>query len=134
VISGFALQFIGLSNSLAFRGCPGLYREGSMPNNNDERLLNRQEAAAFLGARGYRVAVATLNKWASIGGGPKFRKFSRRPFYAPADLIAWAEARTSPPVGSVTEAEALQVQNATQSGGASYGDPAARAPKVERRG
>ena len=79
-----------------------------MPSNNDERLLNRQEAAAFLGERGYRVAVASLNKWASIGGGPRFRKFSRRPLYAPSDLIAWAEARTSPLVGSVTEAEALQ--------------------------
>jgi hypothetical protein len=79
-----------------------------MITSNDERLLNRQEAAAFLCERGYRVAVASLNKWASIGGGPRFRKFGRRPLYAPSDLIAWAEARTSPPVGSVTEAEALQ--------------------------
>jgi hypothetical protein len=79
-----------------------------MDTENDKRLLNRQEASAFLGARGYRVAVASLNKWASIGGGPKFRKFGRRPLYAPSDLIAWAETRTSPPVGSVTEAEALR--------------------------
>ena len=79
-----------------------------MPTNNDERLLTRQEAAAFLSERGYRVAVASLNKWASIGGGPRFRKFGRRPVYAPPDLLAWAEARTSPLVGSVTEAEVLQ--------------------------
>jgi hypothetical protein len=79
-----------------------------------ERLLNRQEASAFLGERGYRVAVASLNKWASTGGGPKFRKFGRRPLYAPADLIAWAQARTSPPVRSVTESEAIRSQDATR--------------------
>jgi hypothetical protein len=84
-----------------------------MNANNDERLLTRQEAAAFLGERGYRVAVASLNKWASIGGGPRFRKFGRRPLYVPSDLIEWAEARTSPPVGSVTEAEALQAMGST---------------------
>ena len=84
-----------------------------MNTSNDERLLNRQEAAAFLGERGYRVAVASLNKWASIGGGPRFRKFGRRPLYAPSDLIAWAKARTSPSVSSVTEAEALRAMGST---------------------
>ena len=89
-----------------------------MNTSNDARLLNRQEAAAFLGERGYRVAVASLNKWASIGGGPRFRKFGRRPLYAPSDLIAWAEARTSPSVGSVTEAEALRgMGNSTRTSG-----------------
>lgn len=66
----------------------------------DDRLLSRHEAAAFLCGRGYRVAVATLNKWACVGGGPAFRKFGRRPLYAPADLLAWAAARTSGPVRS----------------------------------
>ncbi len=70
-----------------------------------ERFLCRREAAAFLCERGYQVAVATLNKWASVGGGPKFRKFGRRPLYAPSDLLAWAEGRTSAPVGSTSEAD-----------------------------
>jgi hypothetical protein len=89
-----------------------------MDTGNDKRLLNRQEASTFLGEHGYRVAVASLNKWASVGGGPRFRKFGRRPLYAPSDLIAWAESRTSPLVGSVTEAEALQAAgNATRTSG-----------------
>jgi hypothetical protein len=75
-----------------------------------ERFLNRREASAFLKQRGYTVAVATLNKLASTGGGPAFRRFGRRPLYTPADLIAWAEARTSPPVRSVTEAEMISSQ------------------------
>ena len=72
-----------------------------------ERLLCRREAAAFLCDRGYRVAVATLNKWATIGGGPKFRKFGRRPLYAPSDLLAWAEERTTAPVRSTSEADRI---------------------------
>lgn len=73
----------------------------------DDRLLSRHEAAAFLCERGYRVAVATLNKLACVGGGPAFRKFGRRPLYAPADLMAWAAARTSGPVRSTSEADVL---------------------------
>jgi hypothetical protein len=113
VNSHFALRFYDWSNSLAFRDCPGVDYERDMDTENDKRLLNRQEAAAFLAERGYRVAVASLNKWASVGGGPRFRKFGRRPLYAPSDLIAWAQARTSALVGSVTEAEALQATGST---------------------
>jgi hypothetical protein len=59
---------------------------------NDERLLNRQEAAAFLSERGYRVAVASLNKWASIGGGPRFPEKNperRRTPASPRTLWSW---------------------------------------------
>ena len=41
-------------------------------SNDDERRLSRAEAAAFLSERGFRVAYATLNKYASVGGGPVF--------------------------------------------------------------
>src|SRR5690242_7331448 len=81
---------------------------GNMITSNFERLLNRQEASAFLNELGYKTAVASLNKLASTGGGPKFRKFGRKPLYSPTDLVAWAEARTSPPVRSVTEAEMIR--------------------------
>jgi hypothetical protein len=72
-----------------------------------DRLLSRKEAAAFLCEHGYRVAVASLNKWASVGGGPKFRKFGRRPLYAPSDLLAWAEGRTTVPVSSTSEGDLI---------------------------
>ena len=61
-----------------------------------ERRLTRTEAAAFLTECGYRVAYATLNKYATVGGGPVFESFGRRPLYKPADLLAWAASKTTP--------------------------------------
>ena len=40
---------------------------------DNERRLTRAEAAAFLSERGFRVAYATLNKYATVGGGPIFQ-------------------------------------------------------------
>lgn len=62
-----------------------------------ERRLTRTEAAAFLTERGYRVAYATLNKYATVGGGPVFESFGRRPLYRPADLLAWVASKTTAP-------------------------------------
>ena len=62
-----------------------------------ERRLTRTEAAAFLTERGYRVAYATLNKYATVGGGPVFESFGRRPLYKPTDLLAWVASKTTAP-------------------------------------
>ena len=62
-----------------------------------ERRLTRAEAAAFLNERGFRVAYATLNKYATVGGGPVFESFGRRPLYKPADLLAWVASKTTRP-------------------------------------
>jgi lysozyme family protein len=62
-----------------------------------ERRLDRQQAAAYLTTRGYRTAPATLAKLASMGGGPTFESFGRKPLYREADLLAWAQARTTGP-------------------------------------
>jgi hypothetical protein len=61
------------------------------------RRLDRKEAAQFLTSRGSRMAPATL------GGGPAFRSFGRKPLYLAADLLRWAEARTTPPRHSTSE-------------------------------
>ena len=68
-----------------------------------ECRLDRQQAAAFLSARGYRTAPATLAKLASIGGGPVFESFGRKPLYREADLLAWAQGRTTGPRRSTTD-------------------------------
>ena len=62
---------------------------------DNERRLTRAEAATFLSERGFRVAYATLNKYASVGGGPLYESFGRRPLYRPADLLAWVASRSS---------------------------------------
>jgi hypothetical protein len=68
-----------------------------------EQRLDRQQAAAFLTARGYRTAPATLAKLASIGGGPIFESFGRKPLYREADLLAWAQAKTTGPRRSTND-------------------------------
>jgi hypothetical protein len=64
---------------------------------DNERRLTRIEAAAFLSERGFRVAYATMNKYATVGGGPTFEYFGRRPLYKPTDLLAWVATKTSGP-------------------------------------
>lgn len=48
------------------------------------------------------LSPRTLEKQRAIGGGPRFRKFSRRVMYSIDDLESWADARsfemTSDPV------------------------------------
>jgi hypothetical protein len=67
-------------------------------------LLDRKQAAAFLSQHGFKTAPATLAKIACLGGGPLFRSFGRKPLYSAADLLAWAEARTTRPRRSTSEA------------------------------
>ena len=73
---------------------------------DNERRLTRAEAATFLSERGFRVAYATLNKYASVGGGPLYESFGRRPLYRPADLLAWVASRSSGPRRSTSEQQA----------------------------
>jgi hypothetical protein len=42
------------------------------------------------------------------GGGPLYRTYSGRALYIWADLLAWAEGRTSPPRRNTAEADAMQ--------------------------
>lgn len=74
----------------------GFFESGTMQT-EIERRLTRAEAAAFLTERGFRVAYATLNKYATVGGGPVFESFGRRPVYKPADLLAWVASKTTRP-------------------------------------
>lgn len=59
------------------------------------------EASTYLAAaHGLTVAMRTLDKYRSVGGGPKFQKFNRSALYLRADLDAWAieklgDAKTS---------------------------------------
>jgi hypothetical protein len=68
-----------------------------------ESRLDRRQAAAFLTARGYRTAPATLAKLACIGGGPTFESFGRKPLYREADLLAWATGKTTGPRRSTSD-------------------------------
>lgn len=84
-----------------------------MQDINNERRLTRAEAAEFLSERGFRVAYATLNKYATVGGGPVFESFGRRPLYRPEDLLSWVTSKTSRPRSTTSEPQTV----ATDDGG-----------------
>ena len=62
------------------------------------RYLTNDEAADFL-----RLSPRTLEKQRVIGGGPRFRKFGRRPIYSVEDLDSWVAARMTESVVSTCE-------------------------------
>jgi hypothetical protein len=76
-----------------------------MPNTsiNPDALLRRSQVAEALTSAGYPVATASLASMVTRGGGPPFRVFGRTALYRWADVVKWAEARTSPPRCSSAE-------------------------------
>lgn len=70
----------------------------------ETKYLTRPAAAEYLTARGLPVSKCTLQKWATTGGGPLYRRFGNRTLYIPADLDAWAEDKLSAPRHSTSEA------------------------------
>ncbi len=75
-----------------------------MPDPNT--IFRRRDAAAALTAAGFQISPATLSTMATRGNGPPYRRFSGRAIYAWADLLAWAQARTSEPRRSTSEVDA----------------------------
>ena len=70
----------------------------------DTPRLRRSDVPGYMKDKhGIPVAVATLNKLASIGGGPAMQYAGRIPLYRPEDLDAWAEELLSKPVRSTAE-------------------------------
>ena len=67
------------------------------------RLRRSQVPAYMVEKHGIPVALATLNKLASIGGGPLMTYAGRIPLYHVDDLDAWAKERLSQPVRSTAE-------------------------------
>lgn len=69
--------------------------------------LRRHEVPAYLMEKhGIPIALATLNKIASTGGGPAMQYAGRIPLYTPESLDAWAMDRLSKPVRSTAERSA----------------------------
>jgi hypothetical protein len=69
-----------------------------------KRFLNRSEAADYIQSLGLRCTRLSLEKLASIGGGPDFQKFGNRVVYTAAGLDKWVESRLSAPRASTSEA------------------------------
>jgi len=75
----------------------------------------REEAAKAMQRDGFKVSVAALTTRACRGDGPRYRKLGRHTIYIGAELIAWLEARMTPPAASASEHRALRKAQKSQS-------------------
>lgn len=70
-----------------------------------EKYLTRPEAARYVVENfGAPCTYKSLCKYATVGGGPVYRKFGNRVLYAPADLATWVHSKLSAPRQSSTVA------------------------------
>ena len=79
-------------------------REGRDMTTLIERYRNRREAAEYLTSKGLRTSWRTLQKLATVGGGPRYRIFGRIAVYTDEDLDAYATSKLSAPRYSTSEA------------------------------
>ncbi len=63
----------------------------------NKRFINRTQASEYLANQGLQVAKTTLQKLATIGGGPVYHRFGKFAVYKTDDLDAWASAKLSGP-------------------------------------
>jgi hypothetical protein len=71
-----------------------------------DRFLDRRESAEYLTERGLKTSWRTLQKLATVGGGPLYRVYGGRAIYTPVDLDTWAEEKISAPRYSTSEISA----------------------------
>lgn len=63
----------------------------------DNRFKSRAQAADYVSGLGLPVAKGTLQKLATIGGGPAYRRFGKFAVYLTDDLDAWVAQKLSSP-------------------------------------
>jgi hypothetical protein len=83
----------------------GVYRfnKGYTPMTG-KTYLTRAEAAEYISGTGASITKATLQKFASVGGGPVYRLFGKKALYTPAELDAWMAEKMSEPRRSTSAA------------------------------
>ena len=68
-----------------------------------KKYLSRGEAAQYVKEKGLPLSKNTLQKYATVGGGPKFFKFGRRAVYCREDLNKWISDKLGKSVASTSE-------------------------------
>ena len=70
------------------------------------KYLTRPEAAKHLTERGLPISKGTLQKMATVGGGPPYQEFGNRAVYTPSNLDSWAAQKLTAPKHSTSETPA----------------------------
>lgn len=77
---------------------------GSNPMPTQRPRLRRSDVPDYLASKhGIDIAVSTLAKMATVGGGPAMQYSGRIPLYHIRDLDTWADERLSKVVRSTSE-------------------------------
>jgi hypothetical protein len=86
----------------------------ALPSNiTDDRRLSRRQATAYLREHeGLPVGDHTLDRLASVGGGPRFALVGRSTIYPVKDLREWAREQTAVTYASRAEARAAKMRAA----------------------
>jgi hypothetical protein len=97
--------------------------------------LDQDQASEYLAEKGLKIAPKTFGKLRVIGGGPRYRKFGRKPLYAPLDLDEWVEKKLSEPLRSTSEATTEPSPQLRPAGllGHNGGPPIVDAPAIAHR-
>ncbi|MGD9657097.1 MAG: hypothetical protein AB7U61_05555 [Methylocystis sp.] len=72
----------------------------------DPLFLRRPEAAEYLRSKYGFGTKKSLDKLATVGGGPEFRKAGAFAIYEPDKLDEWALSKISAPMKSTSDTEA----------------------------
>lgn len=78
-----------------------------MPSRNTtgtDVYLDRNQASEYVTRQGLPLAKTTLQKFATVGGGPVYRRFGRRAVYLASDLDAWIASKLTAPRRSTSAA------------------------------
>lgn len=70
----------------------------------EKTYLTRAEAADYITRMGAKTSKHTLQKFATTGGGPVYRRFGKCALYTRDDLDAWIAERMSAPMRSTSAA------------------------------
>lgn len=68
------------------------------------KYLDRREAAQYLKGLGLKISKNTLDKMATVGGGPVYQRFGNRAVYLSENLDLWVASKLSPPKKSTSDA------------------------------
>ena len=71
------------------------------------KYLTRAESAAYLSERGLPVTKATLQKFATTGGGPRYAIFGNKAVSTQEWLDEWVETKLSKPRHSTSDIQAV---------------------------
>jgi hypothetical protein len=67
------------------------------------KYLTRPEQAEYLTEKGLPISKNTLQKLATLGGGPPYRIWGNKALSTPGELDAWAESKLRSPKDSTCE-------------------------------